>query len=114
MQKPLTTRTLNLIAKIPYKDLTEFGTLVAEQIKKRYIDYEIEIAKQFAHGDEVQFKHNNEHITGTIVEVIKIPADAPNKTVKEGTGGVAFRILSDDKRKFVVPASIMKKQKVIR
>ena len=114
MQKSLTTRTLNLIAKIPYKDLTEFGTLVAEQIKKRYIDYEIEIAKQFSHGDEVQFRHGDEHVTGTIVEVIKVPIDAPNKTVKEGTGGVVFRILSDDKRKFVVPASIMKKQKVIR
>jgi hypothetical protein len=114
MQKPLTTRTLNLIAKIPYKDLTEFGTLVAEQIKKRYIDHEIQIAKKFKHGDEVQFKNGDEHITGTIVNVIKIPIDAPNKTIKEGTGGVVFRVLSDDKRKFVVPASIMKKQQVIK
>lgn len=114
MQKPLTTRTLNLITKIPYKDLTEFGTLVAEQIKKRYVDYEIEAAKQFEHGDEVEFKSNDEIHTGTIVEVIKVPSDAPNKTVKEGTGGIVFRILTDAGRKFVVPASIMTKQKVIR
>jgi hypothetical protein len=114
MQKPLTTRTLNLIAKIPYEDLADFGAIVAHEIKHRYVQHEIEVAKKFKHGDEVQFKHGDEHITGTIVEVIKVPIDAPNKTIKEGTGGVVFRILSDDKRKFVVPASIMKKQKVIK